>query len=237
MNRKKRKYKIAPAAPQDGGEYILVRTKEGPHWRRKRGTVKAARLNDVFRKNAAATAVASPAAKKIFDKLQPYLAGLRTGRFIANVSSKLKQSLVASGELTFSFLEDYDLQPDWPLSSFLRSACNVTERPDELIVQIPIHQHTIKLTGKLATSYYFEAILLYGDIRKKNGLKTESEMSPLYPIDERFTANCRLSLILPAKNIPWILFLKLSSVEGNMPAVHPKYYGMKVIRVTKPAKS
>jgi hypothetical protein len=233
MQRKKRKYKIAPPPPQNGGDYILVNTKEGPHWRRKRGTVKKARLNDAFRENAAAMAVASPAAKKIFDKLQPYLSGLNTGRFIANVSSKLTKSLVTSGELNFSFLEGYDLQPDWPFSSILRSACTVTERPDELIIEIPVDQFTIKVNSRLVTGYYFDAILLYGDLRKKNGLKTESETSPLYPVDERFKAKCRLSLILPAKNIHWILLVKLSCLEGNSPAVHPKYYAMKMMKVKK----
>jgi len=102
MQRKRRKYRQAPPPPKDDGSYILVKTKEGPYWRRKRGTVKIARLNDVFGANAAATAIASPAAKKILDKLQPYLSGLNTGRFIANVSARLKQSLAGSGELNFS---------------------------------------------------------------------------------------------------------------------------------------
>jgi hypothetical protein len=195
--------------------------------------VTAAGLNEVLRKNAAATGVASPVAKKIFDKLQPYLAGLRTGRFIANVSSRLKQSLVASGELNFSFLEGYDLQPDYPFSNFFRAFCNVSERPDELIMEIPIDRHTVKLTSRFVTGYYFEAILLYGDPMKKKALKTESETSPIYPVDARFEATCRLSLILPAGNIPWILLLKLSCVEGTTQDTHPSRNGMKVIKVNK----
>jgi hypothetical protein len=36
---------------------------------------------------------------------------------------------------------------------------------------------------------------------------------------------------LPTGKQPWMIFLKLSCLEGNEAAIHPRHYGMKVVAV------
>ena len=231
--RKRRRYKPAtPPPPQaDGQGYVLVETKEGSYWRRKRGTVKKAELNKVFQKNAEATTLASPAARRVQEKLEEFLKGLSTGRFIANVSAKLKQSYTKTGALNFSLLDGYELQPDHPLTELLRGNYSATEKNEEVMIRIRIDKNTVRRHNKLVTDYYFEAILLYGDPARKNGLRVESETSPLYPAICESETECILRIVLPAKKTPWMVLLKLSCLEGNEPAGHPRHYGMRVVKV------
>jgi len=232
--RKRRRYRTATPPPADGHRYVLVRTKEGPYWRKKRGTVKKAELNEVFQRNAEATSLASPVAKRIKGKLEEFFNGLDTGRFIANISAKLKKTYLTTGAWNFSLLEGYDLQPDHPLTELFRGNYYIIKNKDELTIRIPIDKEIVKRHNKLVTDYYFGSIILYGDPSKKNDLLIESETSKLYPATGKFKTECNLSLSLPAKKTPWMILLKLSCLEGNTPAAHPRHYGMKVVKVGMP---
>ena len=229
--RKLRRYRTAAPPPADGHGYVLVHTKEGPYWRKKRGSVKKAELNEAFQKNAEATALASPAAKRIRGKLKEFFKGLDTGRFIANISAKLKKTYITTGAWNFSLLEGYDLQPDHPLTELFRGNYYIIEKKGEVTIHIPIGKETVKRHNSLVTDYYFDLIILYGDPSKKNDLRIESETSKLYPTHRELKTECNLSLSLPAKKTPWMILLKLSCLEGNAPASHPRHYGMKVVQV------
>jgi hypothetical protein len=99
-----------------------------------------------------------------------------------------------------------------------------------LIVTIPVDAHTVKKLSTLVTAYYFELILLYGDPSLTNGLRIDSDTSPLYSLNRKEATVCRLSLDLPHKKVPWMLILKISCHEGDSLALHCRHYGMKVIR-------
>ncbi|MDP4264472.1 MAG: hypothetical protein Q8941_18225 [Bacteroidota bacterium] len=228
---RKRRYRPEPAPPADAESYILVKSKEGPYWRRKRGSLTKAKLNKGYQKSANATSIVSPAAKRIRDKLDEFLINLQTGRFIANVSGKLRKIFNKTGELDFSLLNGYELQPYFPLSSLFTSRYHVSEKNNELTVHILLHKNAVKRLNSLVTGYYFEVVLLSGDPGKPKGLRTDSEISPLYGFGEKRETECRLSLALPAKKVPWMLLLKVSCLEDNALAHHPRHYGMKVIKV------
>jgi hypothetical protein len=220
-----------PPPPADGAGYVLVRSKEKSYWRRKRGTIKKAVVNSSLKRNATATLMASPAAKRILSKLEPFVRSLQTGRFIANVSSRLIKSMKAnSGEMDFSFLEKYDLQPWYPMENVFKGSYSITEKNNEISIRIPVDKNTVKRLNKEITGYYFEAVVLWGHIQKPRGLRVDSDISPVYGFEDTKT-ECKLSLSLPTQNIPWMLMLKLSCHEGNAPAFHPRHYGMKVVKV------
>jgi hypothetical protein len=85
----------------------------------------------------------------------------------------------------------------------------------------------MKALNTLVTGYYFEVILLYGDVHRERGLEIISAESKLYSYCVEKTDLCVLTLPVPREE--WCLFLKISSLEGNELAVNTKHYRMKVI--------
>jgi hypothetical protein len=231
MARKNKRKSEPPQAPGGGAKYVWVATREGGYWRRERGTVKPAELNDTLKKSAEALSIASSAAKRIATRLSTYTRELDMGRFIAKVSAALKASLLKNGKMDFSGLKNYDLQPYNPITDLLKNDYSVHRNNDKLTIKIPINKDTIQRHNKIVTSYFFEAILLWGDPAKEKGLRIESEVSPLYDYESKKNTKCELSLVLPGNKLPWMLLLKISSHEGREMAHHARHYGMKVMAV------
>jgi len=228
--KKKRPGRRFPPCPfPEGG--IPVSSKEGNYWKRKRGTVKPAVLNASFSRNAEAAKIVSPAAKRLVSKLYPYLQGLFPGRLIARLSGKFFQSFNKTGSIHFDLLDLFDFQPDWPFEDLCKANYTLTIADGTARLQIPIGRATMVALNNLVSGYYFELILLYGDVTKERSLRVESVESPLYDYNFKGNTKCQLELILPGGGKPWMLLLKVNSQEGNQMAAHGKHYGLKVIRV------
>jgi len=215
-------------------DYIWVQTKESSYWRRKRGTLKPAKLNDAFRENVQLTKMVAPAAKRMVAKLQPWLSGLETGRIVLRFSHFLRKPLKTRGRADFSLFGSYEFQERFPLRQLL-VPLQTEVKKDEVKITIPINHRTLKKLSNVVTDYFFELILMHGDPMKERGLKIESVTSALYPFmpgDEwKKEVKCKLNVELPANKNPWMVMLKLSSQEGNEMAVHPRHYRMKVLAV------
>jgi hypothetical protein len=226
---KSKKNGTIPSCPGNPEDYVLVNSREGPHWRKKRGTDKPAKLNTVFKNNVKLTGVVSPVASYIKRKLSPFINELETGRFVANVSGLLKKGYNKTGKLDFLQLKGYELQPRYKLSKLLRRNYEVYTKKNEVIIEISLGENAVVKFNGQVTGYYFEAILLYGDLKKINSLRIDSEVSSVYDIELKTEKTCRLSLILPTKKASWMLMLKLSSVFGDETGNFHKHFGMKVV--------
>lgn len=226
-------YKHKPKTPcPDPEKYILVQTKEGAFWRRKRGTVTRAALNLVFTKNVSNSKVASPAAKRIVQKLRPFLRGLDAGRLTARLAGALIKTMNAKGQIDFSLLKGFEIQKHPPLDSLLKAQIHITRQSDEIKITFAVNEYTMELPKKsIATDYYFEGIILYGDVTTDNGLRIDSTISPLYSFTNTGDHLCELTLQLPSRDVPWMVLFKASCQEGNELAVHNRHYGMKVVEV------
>ncbi|MGN6400869.1 MAG: hypothetical protein ACTHMD_10465 [Flavisolibacter sp.] len=220
--------KNTPPCPGDPKDYLLVRTKEGMHWRRKRGTVKPAPLNAGFAASADATKIISPAVKRILIALSSYLRGLSSGRLGNRIGNALRRSLKENKGLELSYLKGIELQREYPLHEMVTVDYQLYIDQKKVRIEIPIEPATVKPLNRLVSNYYFEAVLLYGDAGKEKGLKADSVESPLYLFHSKAKARCILELPVPGRK-SWCLLLKLSSLEGNEMAVHPKHYRMKVV--------
>jgi len=210
--------------------YIWVETKESSFWRKKRGTIKPALLNDKFQENVNLSKIAGPAAKRLIGKLHPYLFNLRTGRIMLRISNLFSKTLKQKNKMDYSLFKDLDFQEDFPFR--LPGGCLVKQKNGEIQVKIPITADTIPYRSSLITDYYFELILLHGDPGKEKDLRTDVITSKLYPFSKRVKESvCTLKLTVPGKE-PWMAMLKLNSLEGNEMAVHPRHYGMNVIAVS-----
>ena len=224
--------KKTPPCPGNPEDYVLVKTREGMFWRRRRGSIKPAKLNTGFRKAVETTKIIAPAAKRIITALQPYLRGLRTGRINIRVGNALRRSLKEKNRLLLSYLKGVEVQAEYPLDELLTRPYNVYEKAKILHIEIPIEPTTVRPLNRLVTHYYFEAVLLYGAINKERELKTACVESPLYSLNNKAKTVCVLELPLPEKD-DWCVLLKLSFLEGNELAVHTKHYRTKVIEGKK----
>jgi hypothetical protein len=215
--------------PGDPKDYIWIITKEGGYWRKKRGTVKPARLNASLQLNANTTRLTNDAAKKMVQRLQPFLEGLATGRLTARIGGKLKQALAKNKRIDFSFFWKFDVQAEYPLRALLRKPYSVSIYRKEAIIKIPIQKRTVVLPKRGATDYYFEAISLWGDSSEDNALRVDSISSPLFPLKCAQETTCEVVIPVPDKK-PYMIFLKLSCVDGNALATQPCFFGMQVIQ-------
>ena len=221
----------------DPEKYVLVNTKEGSFWRRKRGSVKPAVLNAALKRNTKSLSIASPAASNIVDRLQHFIKGMETGRLFSRISGKLVKSLNASGEISFAGLEGFDIQKNYPLPKLYICHYKILRKKNEMIINIEADPYNVKpKMDKYITGYFFELVVIYGDPTDINKLRVDGEVSGNYPVeiphDRDRLEYCRLSVQLPSGNIPWMMLLKLSFVEDNeRPVELPKYHAMKVVKV------
>lgn len=211
--------------------YVLVRTKEGNFWRRKRGTVTRAVLNPAMAANSHANKVLMPAASRILRRLEPFTRNLDMGRITVRIAGKLMRDYKEKGVINFAALKDMDLQPDWPLHRLLLTDYSVEEKNEELVIAIEMDKHTVQPQNKLVTDFYFESILLFGDVLQDGGLRINTDESPLFCFGKKQGTLCKLKVDKPPAGKPWLLFLKVNCLEGKEMAAHAKNYAMKVVRV------
>lgn len=221
-----------PPCPGNPEDYVWIESKENPHWRRKRGTVNTATLNARYQKAADTTKLVSPAAKKVRNALAPYLKGITTGRLNNRICNAFRTSLNEKNDLLFAYLKGIEIQKDYPFEGLVVCAYKVSVSETKVCIEIPIEPGNIKRFNSLVTDYYFEAVLLYGDVKNERCLETEHVESPLYSIHSEVKTVCALELGLPETE-DWCVLLKISSIEGNEMAVHTKHYRMKVVAAAR----
>ena len=219
--------KRKPPCPGNEEDYVLVRTKEGEHWRRKRGSVKRATLNDSYRLANNLLKSLSPSAARIRSCLYPYLNNLNTGRLNIRIASALRKSIKETKSIQFRYLKGLQLQRDYPLDEMVKRFI-LKANESSIRIEIFIGDLNIIAQNKVATDYYFETVLVYGNINSKNGLKTESLVSPLYSFGNTSEGNCVLTLPKPKKS-DWMVLLKINCHEENTIANHTKHYRMAVL--------
>ena len=217
-----------PPCPGDMDDYVWVESKYRPHWRRKRGRVKKAVLNTGFEKSSDATAIVSPASKRVRQALAPFLRNIATGPLHIRICNAFRRSLKEKGKLMLPYLDGLEMQRDYPLGGMLVCDYRVTFTRNNVRIEIPIYNGSVRASNSLVTHYYFEAVLLYGDTGTEKGLQTDATISPLYLIHGTAEEKCALELPLPEGD-DFCVLLKISLLEGNQLAAHTKHYRMKVV--------
>lgn len=225
----KKNYWELPPCP-DPEKYILVRTREGCFWRRKRGTVKEAHLNRVFAQNVTNTKLASPAAKRVVLKLSSLLYDLNPGRLNARLSGLFIKAINQKGYPDLSFLKHFEFSTPG-LDKLFFEQITVIRTDYDVTISFPVNEYSVARHNKLVKDFYFEAILLSGDTTIDHGLHADSTVSQLYSFEDKHKYECRLSIELPSNAVPWILMLKVTCQEEDSPSANARHYGMKVVEV------
>lgn len=221
-----------PVAPcPDPERYVWVNRRSGGYWKLKRGSVKRAVLNDSFKQNSSAFKICSPVASRTREKLEEFTRGLATGSLHSRLTGELVKTYNATGVVNFSRLKGFEIQEEHPLDKILLTQYRVQQAEHSIIIQIPVTEGIIKYYSPLVTDFYFEGILLHGDVLTAGLLQVEYAVSKPYFFADTITDDCRLVLPLPQQKVHWLLMLKVSCLEGNEMAKHPRHYGMRVVEV------
>lgn len=192
-------------------------------------------MNASFAENVDLSKICGPAAQRIVQKLRPFMKGIDAGRITLRVSNALRKFLKEKKQLNFSALEGEEMQRDYPLHQLLLVPYRVKVENAMCKIQIDVGENCVKKHNRIVTHFYFEGLILYGDVTKENGLRAESAESKIYAFGEEPAELCELRLSLPEDDVQWMALLKVSCLEGNEMAMHPKHYGMRVVKVKSTA--
>ncbi len=209
----------------DPENHVLVTTREGVFWRRKRTKTV---LNEALARNADLSRIAGPAARRVVQKLRPFLRGLDTGRVTLRISNGLRKALKEKNKLDYSSLQGLEMQRNHSMDQLLRASYTVVPGEKGLSLTIDLFPDCVKKQNQLVTHFYFEAVLVHGDVATGHDLRVDSTESALYAFGGELAEACVLALPLPAEQ-PWMVLLKVSCLEGHELAMHPRHYGMKVV--------
>ena len=194
--------------------YILVRMKGKEFLRKRRGLDKPVPLNAAFAQNAELLKICAPASKRIRMALNYYLKDLETGYLGSSLAAAIRRGYKKEGTLDIKWIKDQEMQKSFPLGRLYRSNI-ITRITDSLIkLELAVHKGCISPPYKAAVSFFYEAILLYGDCSEDNKLRVEETRSETWTFEE--TKNLDrpipvvLELIKPPDGVPWVLFLKVS---------------------------
>jgi hypothetical protein len=119
-----------------------------------------------------------------------------------------------------------EVQHQYPLDKLLFSPVNTEVRKHHIYTSFQLAEHSFPQAGPLLTDYYFEAILLSGDLMGE--IQEQSQQSELFSFRQPVIKEVIFEFPLP-HNQPWMLLLKAACFESNQRATNPKYYAMKVI--------
>lgn len=221
-------YRNLPPCP-DPENYIALKTKKRAFWRRKRGTLTPVKLNKTFKKNVSAMSLSSAAAKRIRVALDPYTQPLQMGAVHIRLTRIIMKQYKESGIISVTALKDIDLQKKQYFNHSWHSIHKCSRAGKEINITISPFYSVVKPLNTLVTDYYFDTILLYGEAGKELSLKSKVQTSTHYSFTMRKPSPSSFRFTLPKPNTPFILFLKLSCLEGNEMALHAQHYGMKAV--------
>lgn len=220
-----------PPCP-DPLRYRWIKGKGGGYWRLNRGERSGATLNKSLAKNSSTMSKSSPAASRLRHVLEPWLRGLMIEKVHSKITGLFTKTYNSKGKIDFSMLNGLEFQPSYPWKKMYHGVYKVEETDKQVIIDLSLEVPDVETQSGMATNYYFEAILVYGNPQKENGLKAYHEESVLYSYGKAYN-NCKLTIDLPKGKETRMIILKLNTLEGNESARHHKNYRMKVVWVSQ----
>jgi hypothetical protein len=225
----KRKFNSTIPPCPDPDKYVLVRGNYRYFWRRKRGTVKPAILNETLARSAAITAKTNEAAKQMMSLLSVFTQKMDLGMTTTRVAGAFKKAYLETGIMDFRYMDRFLFQEDYPIYKLFKGHIHKQIVKGALQLSIGVGSLNMRPPAATAESYQLHAIMLYGDPSRERGIKIETDESRTYLFKEKDEIECPLSLILPAKNKPWVVLLHISCKLNLAVPAGPKYHAMKVV--------
>ena len=182
--------------------------------------------------SASLTGPANKAANQLLTILRLFTQRMILGRTMAKIAGAFKKTYLKTGKMGFSLLEGMDFQEDYPFNELCKGMVMKKIEEDTLHLLIPVGNRNVTKLSNLADGYQLQAILLFGDPSKENGLRIDVEPSRWYSFkEEEGNIDCSFSLVLPPKNRPWMVLLYVVCSFNVKAQPGPQYRRMKVVKV------
>ena len=229
---KKTKFNSKVPPCPDPDKYVLVRGKNGYYWRRKRGTVKPAVLNETLARSAAITSKTNRAAKHMMSLLSVFTQRMALGMATTEAGGAFKRAYLKDGRMDFRFMHEIKFQreEEYPIHKLFTGSVYLQIERGSIQLQVGVGSLNVKAPSVKAEGYQLHAILLYCDPSKERGIKIETDESRIYSFKEKGDLTCQLSLVLPARNRPWMVLLYIGCKMIDKLPAGPRYHAMWVVK-------
>ncbi len=220
---------VMPPCPGVPEHYDIVDRKGFYYWRRKKGTFKPVQLNEALRQRSAALKALSPSIRHLRHTLVHCMQPLPSGSLQGNLFKWMQQSWIDNGTINYAGLRQQELHETYTLQRILGAGYH-WKREDN-ILQLSLSNpapYAYQFAGPLVTQFALEAYFITGI---GDGIQYARQQSSLYDVTKGIDNDCVFEFELSTSDEPWMLLLKLISFEGKQHAMHPKYYGMRVLEV------
>jgi hypothetical protein len=218
---------MLPPCP-DWNKYIMVHTREGYYWRKKRGADHKVEINSELSANAEAIRITTPLVRQFLNSISHHLKRHYGERMFLRMNHAFKKCLKKNGRVDYSATKDFVFYPRNPFPHQIAGSCSTRLNADKTRLQVEIKPFDIPPQNGLVTEYYFQLILVTGDPNEENRLEVETMESPLFPYGQDRTNTVSFETDLP-EDKPWLAMIKLNSLEMNELAVHARHYGLVVV--------
>jgi hypothetical protein len=225
----RKKSKRLPPNP-DPERYILVKSKEGNHYRLKRGLGKKAELNPVVQANTNAMGRASAAAKRVLAALDPFIGDIKKGRLHSRLTGKFVSSIRKQGFPVLSALKGVQMQIDEDFKAYLTDGYQLQRDMAEGILTLRLFSAGGKMIikrGALVDSWQISMVVLYGNPDMDGELDTEHASCAITSIEDK-VYELILTLPIPAMD-NYMVALKVEQMEFGARSPNTKLRAMMVV--------
>jgi hypothetical protein len=189
----------------------------GPHVRRKRGSVKEARLNKTMEESRKLLLTCNQHAKLIF---QPLKQEHHDGSFWYRLLSLFFESAKDGKSFQLQSLQDFDCNIKYKLATLLLNNYKIStkEVKKKLKVSLELGQHAIYEKVRDVLGYQVSMIAIYPDFVNKTW-KKETASAPITSMESNLKP-LTFELPMPAAKAPYILLLRIMGSVDKGKVIH-----------------
>jgi hypothetical protein len=218
-----------PPAP-DG--MVLVRSKAyGDHYRRKRGTVKPARLNDDLKLSTKLIGAADQYAKAVKDALDPFREDFKDGKLWQRLVRLFKKQLREVRQVDLKALEEFECHTLFPLVRILHRDITASVSAQRKTLEVEVMTYgDVKADWEKAADYRQILIVVFYDAKLDADVVSETVY---FPLGQEKRNKQKVSFSIPPKAVTALVALRCDFWRKGRPAGGNGRKGMEILRVVE----
>jgi hypothetical protein len=220
--------------PPDG--WVLVKSNAyGEHYRRKRGSIKPAELNDALKLSNALMADADVYAKAIKDALDPFREKFEDGTMWSRLVKLFKKQLKKNGRVELKALEEFECHKRFHLRRILHRQLSVSMSDQNNTLEVEAMTYgALKARWEKADDYRQILIVVFYDTKLDAKVSSDTVILPLGKTKRNVQ---KVSLAIPDQSVTAIITLRCDFWRNEGTAGGNSRRGMEILQVVDLQKS